>query len=155
MRRRRAKKREILPDPRYGDLLVSKMINVVMERGKKPTAERIVYGAFDILKEKTGKEPLEVFKRCIDNIRPLLETKSRRVGGATYQVPISVRPDRGNTLAMRWIRGFAKSRKGKPMRTKLAEELLDGFNKTGPAFKKREDTHKMAESNRAFAHYRW
>lgn len=155
MRRRRAKKREILPDPRFSDLLVSKMINLVMERGKKSLAERIVYGAFDILKEKTGKEPLEVFKKSVENVRPLLETKSRRVGGATYQVPISVRPDRGNTLAMRWIRTFAKSRKGKPIRTKLAEEILDGYNRTGSAFKKREDTHKMAESNRAFAHYRW
>ena len=155
MRRRRAKKREILPDPKFNDLIVSKMINMVMERGKKSTAEQIVYGAFEVLKEKTGKEPLEVFKKAIDNVRPLLETKSRRVGGATYQVPISVRPERGNTLAMRWIRTYAKSRKGKPMRTKLAEELLDGFNKTGSAFKKREDTHKMAESNRAFAHYRW
>ena len=155
MRRRRAKKREILPDPRFSDLLVSKMINIVMERGKKSLAERIVYGALDILKEKTGKEPLEVFKRSIDNVRPLLETKSRRVGGATYQVPVSVRPERSNTLAMRWIKTFAKSRKGKPIRIKLADEILDGFNKTGAAFKKREDTHKMAESNRAFAHYRW
>jgi small subunit ribosomal protein S7 len=155
MRRRRAKKREILPDPRFSDLLVAKMINIVMERGKKSTAESIVYGAFDILKEKTGKEPLEVFKKSIDNVRPLLETKSRRVGGATYQVPISVRPERSNTLALRWIRAFAKSRKGKPMHQKLADEILDGFNKTGAAYKKREDAHKMAESNRAFAHYRW
>ena len=155
MRRRRAKKRDILPDPRYSDLLVAKLINIVMERGKKSTSESIVYGAFDILKEKTGKEPLEVFKKCIENIRPLLETKSRRVGGATYQVPVSVRPERGNTLALRWMRTFARGRKGKPMRTKLADEIMDGFNKTGAAFKKREDTHKMAESNRAFAHYRW
>ena|SRR3989338_7878444 len=155
MRRRRAPKRQINADPKYGDLLVSKMINVVMERGKKSLAERIVYGAFDILKEKTGKDPLEVFKQAMDNVRPLLETKSRRVGGATYQVPVTVRPDRGSTLAMRWIRGFARSRKGKPMQTKLAEELMDGYNKTGAAMKKREDIHKMAESNRAFAHYRW
>ena len=155
MRRRRAPKRKIDPDPRYSDLLVSKMINIVMERGKKSTAEGIVYGAFDILKEKTGKEPLDVFKQAIDNIRPLLETKSRRVGGATYQVPVSVRPERGSTLALRWIRAFARGRKGKPMRIKLAEELLDGYNKTGSAMKKREDAHKMAESNRAFAHYRW
>ena len=155
MRRRRAKKRRIDPDPRFNDLLVSKMINIIMERGKKATAESILYGAFDVLKEKTGKDPLEVFKRCLENVRPLLETKSRRVGGATYQVPISVRPDRSNVLAMRWMRMYAKSRKGKPMSTKLAEEILDGYNKTGAAFKKREDTHKMAESNRAFAHYRW
>ena len=123
MRRRRAPKRQINADPKYGDLLVSKMINVVMERGKKSLAERIVYGAFDILKEKTGKDPLEVFKQAMDNVRPLLETKSRRVGGATYQVPVTVRPDRGSTLAMRWIRGFARSRKGKPMQTKLAQKI--------------------------------
>ena len=155
MRRRRAKKREINPDPRYGDLLVAKMINLVMECGKKSISERVVYRAFDILKEKTGKEPLEVFKRSMDNVRPLLETKSRRVGGATYQVPVNVRPERGNSLAIRWMKIYAKERKGKPMSEKLAAEILDGYNKTGAAFKKREDTHKMAESNRAFAHYRW
>ncbi len=155
MRRRRAKKRQIDADPRYNDLLVSKLINIVMESGKKSVAEGVVYGAFEVLKEKTGKEPLEVFKRSIENVRPLLETKSRRVGGATYQVPVSVRPDRSNGLALRWMRLSAKSRKGKPMRVKLAEEILDGYNKTGAAYKKREDTHKMAESNRAFAHYRW
>ena len=155
MRRRRAKKREILPDPKFSDQLVAKMINIIMERGKKSVAETIVYEAFDILKEKTGKEPLEVFKKSVDNVRPLLETKSRRVGGATYQVPISVRPDRGSTLALRWMRTFAKSRKGKPMFQKLADEIMDGYNKTGASYKKREDTHKMAESNRAFAHYRW
>ena len=155
MRRRRSPKRQILPDPRFNDLLVSKLINTVMECGKKSTAESIVYGAFDVVKEKTGKDPLEVFRRAMDNVRPLLETKSRRVGGATYQVPVSVRPERGNTLALRWLRLFARSRKGKPMAAKLAEEILDGFNKTGAAVKKREDTHKMAESNRAFAHYRW
>ena len=155
MRRRRAQKREILPDPKFEDLMVSKLINLVMEKGKKSTAERIVYGAFEILKEKTGKEPLEVFKKSMENVRPLLETKSRRVGGATYQVPVSVRPDRSNTLAMRWLRSYARQRKGKPMLQKLADEILDGYNKTGSAFKKREDTHKMAEANRAFAHYRW
>ena len=155
MRRRRAKKREIEPDPRFGDLLVSKMINMVMERGKKSLSEGIVYGALDVLKEKTGKEPLEVFKRAVENVRPLLETKSRRVGGATYQVPVNVRTDRGNTLAMRWMRSFAKGRKGKPMHLKLADEIMDAYNRTGAAYKKREDTHKMAESNRAFAHYRW
>ncbi len=155
MRRRRAPKRKIEPDPQYGDYLVAKLINIVMERGKKATSERIVYGAFDILKEKTGKDALEVFKQSIDNVRPLLETKSRRVGGATYQVPVSVRPERSSTLALRWIRMFAKARKGKPMQVKLADELMDGYNKTGSAMKKREDVHKMAESNRAFAHYRW
>ncbi|MBI3306712.1 MAG: 30S ribosomal protein S7 [Candidatus Omnitrophica bacterium] len=155
MRRRRAPKRKIDPDPRFSDLLVSKLINIVMERGKKSVAESIVYGAFDMLKEKTGKDSLEVFKHAIDNVRPLLETKSRRVGGATYQVPVTVRPERGSTLALRWIRTYARGRKGKPMRIKLAEEILDSYNKTGSAMKKREDVHKMAESNRAFAHYRW
>ena len=135
--------------------MVAKMVNVVMERGKKATAENILYGAFDKLKEKTGKDPLEVFKQALDNIRPLLETKSRRVGGATYQVPVSVRPERGNTLAMRWLRDFARRKKGSPMTQKLAGEIMDAYQKTGPAIKKREDTHKMAESNRAFAHYRW
>ena len=126
-----------------------------MECGKKSVAERVLYGSFDILKEKTGKDPLDVFKQAIDNTRPLLETKSRRVGGATYQVPVSVRPERGNVLAMRWIRTFAREKQGSPMRQKLANEFLDAYNKSGAAIKKREDTHKMAESNRAFAHYRW
>lgn len=155
MRRRRAPKRKILPDPKFKNILVAKMINIVMERGKKSTAENVLYGAFDILKEKTGKDPLDVFKQALDNARPLLETKSRRVGGATYQVPMSVRPERGSALAMRWMRTFARDRQGSPMRQKLANEILDAFNKTGAAVKKREDTHKMAESNRAFAHYRW
>ena len=155
MRRRRAPKRKILPDPRFNNLLVAKMVNIVMECGKKSLSERILYGAFNILKEKTGKDPLEVFKQALENARPLLETKSRRVGGATYQVPVSVRIDRGNTLAMRWMRSFAHDRHGLPMEQKLANEILDAYNKTGSAVKKREDTHKMAESNRAFAHYRW
>ncbi|HOW88162.1 MAG TPA: 30S ribosomal protein S7 [Candidatus Omnitrophota bacterium] len=155
MRRRRAQKRKIDPDPRYGDLLIAKMINIVMERGKKSLAERIVYDALDIVKEKTAKEPLEVFRAALDNVRPLLETKSRRVGGATYQVPVSVPEDRGYSLALRWIRSFSRERKGKPMHEKLAQELIDGFNKTGSSIKKREDMHKMAEANRAFAHYRW
>ena len=155
MRRRRAPKREILPDPKYKNILVAKMVNIIMERGKKSLAESIVYGAFDVLKEKTGKEPLDVFKQALDNTRPLLETKSRRVGGATYQIPVSVRPERGNALAMRWMQTYAEGRQGTPMREKLANEILDAFNKTGAAVKKREDTHKMAESNRAFAHYRW
>ncbi len=155
MRRRRAKKREILPDPRFNDLLVAKLINIVMKMGKKSTAQRIVYGALARLQEKTGKDSMEIFRKSIDNVRPLLETKSRRVGGATYQVPVNVRPDRGSSLALRWMQTFAKARKGKPMLEKLADEILDGYNKTGASFKKREDTHKMAESNRAFAHYRW
>jgi len=155
MRRRRAQKRLIDPDPRYNDLLVAKFINIVMECGKKSTAERIVYDALEIVKEKTSKEPLEVFRAALDNVRPLLETKSRRVGGATYQVPVSVSEDRGNSLALRWIRSYSRERKGKPMHEKLAQEIIDGFNKTGPSIKKREDMHKMAEANRAFAHYRW
>lgn len=155
MRRRRAQKRLIDPDPRYGDLLVAKFINIVMECGKKSIAEKIVYDALDIVKEKTAKEPLEVFRASLDNVRPLLETKSRRVGGATYQVPVSVSEDRGYSLALRWIRSFSRDRKGKPMHEKLAQEIIDGFNKTGPSIKKREDMHKMAEANRAFAHYRW
>ena len=155
MRRRRAQKRLIDPDPRYNDLLVAKFINIVMECGKKSTAERIVYDALDIVKEKTSKEPLEVFRAALDNVRPLLETKSRRVGGATYQVPVSVSEDRGYSLALRWIRSYSRDRKGKPMHEKLAQEIIDGFNKTGPSIKKREDMHKMAEANRAFAHYRW
>ncbi len=155
MRRRGAPKRKILPDPLYNDKLVAKLVNIVMERGKKSTAQNIVYGAMEIVKEKTGKEPLEVLKQAIDNVRPLLETKSRRVGGATYQVPVSVRPDRGYTLALRWMRLYSRARKGKPMRVKLAQEILDSYQKTGSSVKKREDIHKMAESNRAFAHYRW
>lgn len=155
MRRRRAAKRMIDPDPRYGDLLVAKLINVVMESGKKSLAERIVYDALDIVKEKTGKEPLEVFRQSADNVRPLLETKSRRVGGATYQVPVSVPEDRSYSLALRWLRSYSRERKGKPMHEKLAQEIIDGYNKTGSSIKKKEDVHKMAESNRAFAHYRW
>ena len=126
-----------------------------MERGKKSLAERIVYNPFAIVGEKTGKETLEVFKQAVENIRPLLDTKSRRVGGATYQVPVSVRIERGQGLALRWLQTFAKGRKGQPMEQKLAAEITDAFNKTGSAMRKREDTHKMAESNRAFAHYRW
>ena len=155
MRRRRAKKREVFPDPIYKDFLVSKLINIIMKKGKKSKAQKIVYKALDVIKEKTGKEPLEIFKRSVDNVRPLLETKSRRVGGATYQVPLNVRTDRGNSLALRWMQIYASGRKGKPMIQKLADEIIDGYNKTGAVYKKREDTHKMAESNRAFAHYRW
>lgn len=155
MRRRRAAKRSVAPDPKFGSTLVQKLINTVMERGKKSLAERIVYNAFDLAGKKVGKEPLEVFKQAIENARPLLETKSRRVGGATYQVPISVRSDRGQSLAIRWMRTFAKGKKGAPMEKKLSDEIVDAYNKTGASMRKREDTHKMAESNRAFAHYRW
>ncbi len=155
MRRHRAAKRRIDPDPRFRDLMVARFINLVLRRGKKSTAETIVYGAFEQLERETGKKALEVFRQAVSNVRPLLETKSRRVGGATYQVPLEVREERGNSLAMRWVIGYAKGRKGKPMRSKLAQELLDAYRKTGSAMKKREEVHKMAESNRAFSHYRW
>ena len=143
------------PDPKYGNTLVQRLINVIMEKGKKSIAERIVYNAISMVGEKIGKEPLEVFKQAIENARPLLETKSRRVGGATYQVPVSVRLDRGQSLALRWMKNFSRKKKGAPMEKKLSDEILDAYNKTGATIRKREDTHKMAESNRAFAHYRW
>ena len=155
MRRRRAEKREVIPDPKYRNITVSRFINVVMTQGKKSKAERIVYGALGILAEKTGKPAVEVFQKAIDNARPLLEIKPRRIGGATYQVPIDVKSDRGTSIAMRWIRNFARVKKGKPMEIKLADELLEAYNGQGSAVKKREDTHKMAEANKAFAHYRW
>lgn len=155
MRRRRADKREVIEDPKYHSVLVSRFINVIMERGKKATAERILYRAFDIMHEKTGKPPLEVFQKALDNARPLLEIKPRRIGGATYHVPIDVRQDRGVSIAMRWVRNFARAKKGKPMEIKLADEFLDAFKGEGAAVKKRDDTHKMAEANKAFAHYRW
>lgn len=155
MRRRRAEKREVIPDPKYHSVMVSRFVNIIMERGKKSTAERIVYRSFDILAEKTGKLPLEVFQKALDNARPLLEVKSRRIGGATYQVPIEVKQDRGLSIAMRWMRNFARAKKGKPMEIKLADELLEAFKGEGAAIKKRDDTHKMAEANKAFAHYRW
>ncbi len=154
-RRRVAQKREILPDPKYRSVLLSKFINIIMEGGKKSTAEKICYGAFDIIKEKTGEDPLKVFKTAIDNVKPILEVKPRRVGGATYQVPIEVRPQRKVALAFRWIRTHTRQRNEKTIREKLAAELLDAYNKTGSSIKKKEDTHKMAEANKAFAHYRW
>ena len=155
MRRRKAEGREILPDPKFKSKIVSKFMNMMMERGKKSTAERIVYDAFEQAGKKVGKEPLETFQKALDNVRPLVELKSRRVGGATYQVPIEVRQDRGVSLAMRWIRDFARGRKGKPMVDKLAAEIIDAYNSTGSAVKKREDIHKMAEANKAFSHFRW
>jgi small subunit ribosomal protein S7 len=155
MRRRRAEKRLVIPDPKYKNMSVSKFVNIVMTRGKKATAERIVYRAFDILAEKTGKNALEVFQKAMDNARPQLEVKPRRIGGATYQVPIDVKPERGVSIAMRWVRNFARVKKGKPMEIKLADELLDAYKGEGSAIKKRDDTHKMAEANKAFAHYRW
>ncbi len=155
MRRRRAVKRQIQPDPKYNSLLVTKLVNMVMTKGKKSIAENIVYSAFEIIEQKTSKSALEVFKKALDNARPLLEVKARRVGGATYQVPIEIRQDRGTVVALRWIRNFARTRKGRPMQDKLAQELLDAYKGEGSALKKREDTHKMAEANKAFAHYRW
>jgi small subunit ribosomal protein S7 len=155
MRRRRAEKRTVLPDPKYKNVTVSRFINNIMTQGKKSIAERIVYKSFDILAQKTGKPAIEVFQKALDNARPLLEIKPRRIGGATYQVPIDVKSERGIAIAMRWIRNFARTKKGKPMEIKLADELLEAYNGQGAAVKKRDDTHKMAEANKAFAHYRW
>ena len=155
MRRRRAEKRAIIPDPKYKSAVVSRFINILMKEGKKSVAEKIIYKTFDILAQKTGKGPLEVFQKALDNVRPLLEIKPRRIGGATYQVPVDVKPERGISIAMRWMRNFARAKKGKPMEIKLADKLLEAYNGQGAAIKKREDTHKMAEANKAFAHYRW
>ncbi len=152
-RRKRFKRREVEPDPLYNNETVAKFINYIMRKGKKTVARKIVYGAFDILKEKTKKEPLEVFDKAMSNASPEVEVRPRRVGGATYQVPMEVRGDRKITLAMRWIIQAAKSKKGKPMKEKLAEELINAANNTGWAVKKRDDTHRMAEANRAFAHF--
>ncbi len=154
-RRRVVAKREILPDPKYGSKLLSKFVNVLMADGEKSTAEGICYDALDILKEKTSNDPLKVFKTAIDNVKPVLEVKPRRVGGATYQVPVEVRPGRRTALAFRWIMTYSRARSEKTMSQRLAGELLDAFNNTGTSIKKREDTHKMAEANKAFAHFRW
>lgn len=150
-----AKKREVVPDPVYSQKIVSQVISQVLQSGKKGVAERIVYEAMDIIQEKTGDNPVNGLKKSIDNVRPMLEVKSRRVGGATYQVPMEVSARRGTTLALRWIVGFASARTGKKMSDRLAAELLDALNNTGTSIKKKEDLHKMAEANRAFAHYRW
>ena len=155
MRKRRAEKRDVLPDALYNSKVVTKLINAVMLDGKKGTAEKIVYEAFDQIKDKTGKDPLEVFNAAMENIMPLLEVKSRRVGGSNYQVPIEVRPDRRQTLGLRWLIQYSKNRSGRGMANKLANEIMDAANGTGAAVKKREDTHKMAEANKAFAHFRW
>ena len=148
-------KRDILPDPLYRSILVSKLINSIMLDGKKGVAQKVVYSAFDIINAKSGQNPLEVFIKALDNIMPTLEVKARRVGGATYQVPLEVRPDRRQTLALRWLTNFSRSRNEKTMKERLAAEILDASNGTGASVKRREDMHKMAESNRAFAHYRW
>jgi len=155
MRRRPAEKREVLPDPKYGDQVVAKFINCVMREGKKSVAEKIVYGAFDRIAKRTGKDPLELFHQALENVKPALEVRSRRVGGATYQVPVEVRPERRQALAIRWIIQTAQARSEKTMIERLAGELLDAANGRGAAFKKREDTLRMAEANRAFSHYRW
>ena len=156
MRRRRAIRREVLPDPKFNNKTISRFMNMVMEQGKKWNAERIIYGSLDIVSKKTNKpDPLEVLNKALDNVRPLLELKSRRVGGATYQIPVEVRGERGISLALRWIRNAARSRKGKPMEQRLADEILEAYNGQGTAVKKREEIHKMAEANRAFSHFRW
>jgi small subunit ribosomal protein S7 len=154
-RRGHISKRDVLPDPLYNDKIVTKLINNIMYDGKKSVGQKIVYGAFEILREKTGKDPLEVFETAMNNIMPVLEVKARRIGGATYQVPIEVRPDRKQALGMRWLIEFSRKRGEKTMKERLAGELLDAANNTGNSVKKREDTHKMAEANKAFAHYRW
>ena len=154
-RRGNVPKREVLPDPIYNSVLVTKLVNSIMLDGKKGVAQKVVYGAFDIIKEKTDKDPLDVFTTALENIMPSLEVKARRVGGATYQVPIEVRPERRQTLGLRWLTNYARSRSEKTMKERLAGEIMDAANNLGSAVKKREDTHKMAESNKAFAHYRW
>ena len=154
-RRRRAEKRTPVPDPMYNSELVAHLINHVMSRGKKSTSVGIVYESLDFIKQKVNGDPLEVLIRAIDNVKPKVEVKSRRVGGATYQVPVEVSSERQTALALRWIIGYAKTRKGVPMRRSLAQEILDAYNEQGNAIKKRDDTHKMAQANKAFAHYRW
>jgi small subunit ribosomal protein S7 len=154
-RKREAEAREILPDPKYQSLLMAKFVNFLMRRGKKSIAESIVYRALDLLEKKTEEAPIKIFEKAIENVKPVIEVKSRRVGGSTYQVPVEVRPNRRLSLSIRWIINFAKSRSEKTMEAKLAGELLDAANNRGAAIKKKEDTHKMAEANKAFAHYRW
>ena len=154
-RRGKIAKREVLADPIYNSKLVTRLVNSIMLDGKKGVAQKVVYGAFDIIKEKTGKEPMEVYTQALENIMPSLEVKARRVGGATYQVPMEVRPERQISLSIRWLINYARSRGEKGMSSKLSAELLDAYNGRGGAVKKREDTHRMAEANKAFAHYRW
>ncbi len=154
-RRRRAEKREILPDPKFKDLVLSKFMNNLMLDGKKSVSEKIVYGAFDEIENKMKRPPLEVFHEALDNIKPAVEVRSRRVGGATYQVPVEVRPQRREALAIRWLIKASRDRNEKTMRDRLASELIDAVNTRGSAVKKKEDTHKMAEANKAFSHYRW
>ena len=155
MRKRRAVKRDVLPDPIYNSKVVTKVVNAIMLDGKKGTAQTILYKAFDIIKERTNKDPMNIFEKAMENIKPALEVKSRRVGGSNYQVPIEVSPARSQALAIRWLVKYARERGGKGMAENLASELIDASNGTGGAVKKREDTHRMAEANKAFAHYRW
>ena len=154
-RRGQIAKRDVLPDPMYNSKLVTRLINNIMYDGKKGVAQKIVYGAFEIVNEKTGKDALEAFQEALENIMPVLEVKSRRVGGATYQVPMEVRPERRQTLGLRWLTVYSRNRSEKTMKERLAGEIMDALNNTGGACKKREDTHKMAEANKAFAHFRW
>jgi small subunit ribosomal protein S7 len=154
-RKRVVTKRELLPDAKYNSKLVSKFVNTLMKRGKKSVAEKLCYDALEIIKTKTGNDPLKVFKGAVENVKPVVEVKSRRVGGATYQVPTDIRSQRRTALAFRWIIGFAQKRQEKSMKEKLAAEFLDAANRTGASIKKKEDTHRMAEANKAFAHYRW
>lgn len=154
-RRRRPVKREVLPDPKYASKLVTKFINVMMYEGKKGVSETIFYRAMDILEQKTKKDPVEVFMQALENVKPVVEVKSRRVGGATYQVPIEIRPERRQALGIRWIINYSRSRSEKTMFQKLAGELMDAYNNTGSSIKKKEDTHKMAEANKAFSHYKF
>ena len=154
-RRGNVPKREVLPDPNYNSVLVTKLINSIMLDGKKGVAQKIVYGAFDIVKEKTGNDPLEMFEKALENIMPQLEVKARRVGGSTYQVPMEVRPERRKTLGLRWMTTYSRARNERTMRERLAGEIMDAVNGSGGAVKKREDTHKMADANKAFAHYRY
>ena len=154
-RRGSVAKRDVLPDPLYNSKLVTRLINSVMLDGKRGVAQKIVYGAFDIVREKTGKDPLEVFEQAMENVMPELEVKARRVGGATYQVPMEVRPERRQTLGLRWMTAYSRTRSERTMKERLAAEIMDAVNGNGGAAKKRDDTHKMAEANRAFAHYRW
>jgi len=154
-RRGSVPKREVLADPIYKSIVVTKLINQVMLDGKRGTAQKCVYSAFDTIREKTGKEPIEVFEQCINNVMPVLEVKARRVGGATYQVPIEIRAERRQTLGIRWLVNYSRNRGERTMDARLAAEIMDAANQTGSTFKKKEDTHKMAEANKAFAHYRW
>ena len=154
-RRRGVPHRPVAPDPVFGDQVVTRFMNKIMLDGKKSTAEQIVYGAFEVIEQRTGDDPVKVFRRAIENVMPMVEVKSRRVGGSTYQVPIEVRNDRRLALAMRWIIGYARSRKGRPMHERLANELIEASHNRGNAVKKKEDTHRMAEANKAFSHYRW